>query len=50
MRTPNAVHEAHPWRIREIAPDFTVEDVWALPAHGDAERGKSRDMKTSSSV
>jgi hypothetical protein len=36
MRIPNAVHEAHPWRIRAIAPDFTVEDVWALPARGDA--------------
>jgi Protein of unknown function (DUF2867) len=35
MRIQNAVHEAHPWRIHEIAPDFTVEDVWALPAHGD---------------
>ncbi len=37
MRLPNAVHETHPWRIREIAPDFTVEDVWALPVHGGAE-------------
>ena len=37
MRIPNAVHEAHPWRIHEIAPDFTVEDVWALPAHGGAD-------------
>ena len=36
MRIPNPVHEAHPWRIREIAPDFTVEDIWALPAHGGA--------------
>ena len=36
MRVPNAAHDAHPWRIREIAPDFTVEDVWALPVHGDA--------------
>ena len=36
MRIPNAVHEAHPWRIHEIAPDFTIEDVWALPAHGYA--------------
>lgn len=36
MRIPNAVHEAHPWRIREIAPDFTVEDVWALPVRGEA--------------
>jgi hypothetical protein len=36
MRIPNAAHEALPWRIREIAPDFTLEDVWALPAHGGA--------------
>jgi hypothetical protein len=34
MRLPNTAHESHPWRIRDIAPDFTVEDVWALPAHG----------------
>ena len=37
MRLPNAVHESRPWRIREIAPDFTLEDVWALPVQGDAE-------------
>ena len=37
MKLPNAAHESHPWRIREIAPDFTLEDVWALPVHGDAE-------------
>jgi hypothetical protein len=37
MRIPNAAHESHPWRIREIAPDFTVEDVWALPVEGGAE-------------
>src|SRR3712207_3932680 len=36
MRLPNAAHESRPWRIREIAPDFTVEDVWALPVHGGA--------------
>ena len=36
MRLPNAVHESRPWRIREIAPDFTLEDVWALPVHGGA--------------
>jgi hypothetical protein len=37
MRLPNAAHEACPWRIREIAPDFTLEDVWALPTHGGAQ-------------
>src|SRR5487761_1670777 len=33
MRVPNAAHETRPWRIREIAPDFTLEDVWALPVY-----------------
>ena len=37
MRIPNAAHESRPWRIREIVPDFTLEDVWALPVHGGAE-------------
>jgi hypothetical protein len=37
MRLPNATHESRPWRIRQIAPDFTLEDVWALPVQGDAE-------------
>ena len=36
MRLPNAVHESRPWRIQEIAPDFTLEDVWALPVYGGA--------------
>lgn len=37
MRLPNAAHESGPWRIREIVPDFTLEDVWALPTPGGAE-------------
>ncbi|HEV7482929.1 MAG TPA: DUF2867 domain-containing protein [Solirubrobacterales bacterium] len=37
MRLPNAAHESGPWRIREIVPDFTLEDVWALPAQGGRE-------------
>ncbi len=37
MRISNAVHEARPWRIREIAPDFKLSDVWARPVHGGAE-------------
>src|SRR6187399_356154 len=37
MRLPNAAHESRPWRIREIVPDFKLEDVWALPVHGGAE-------------
>jgi hypothetical protein len=37
MRLPDAEHESRPWRIREIVPDFILEDAWALPVHGDAE-------------
>jgi hypothetical protein len=36
MRLQNSAHEARPWRIREIARDFELEDVWALPVHGGA--------------
>lgn len=37
MRLPNSAHESGPWRIREIAPDIPLEDVWALPVRGEAE-------------
>ena len=56
MRLPNAAHASRPWRIREIAPDFTLEDVWALPVYGDAggfpallEVMASRDLAHSAS-
>jgi Protein of unknown function (DUF2867) len=34
MRLPITAHTSRPWRIHEIAPDFKVEDVWALPTPG----------------
>ncbi|MFE6840497.1 DUF2867 domain-containing protein [Streptomyces sp. NPDC057705] len=34
MRLPRTDHTDRPWRIHEIAHDFTVEDVWALPTPG----------------
>jgi hypothetical protein len=37
MRLPNSAHESHSWRIRDVAPDFRLEDVWALPAQGGAD-------------
>ncbi|MEX2392432.1 MAG: DUF2867 domain-containing protein [Dehalococcoidia bacterium] len=37
MRLPNAEHQSHAWRIRDVAPDFRLEDVWALPAQGRAD-------------
>ena len=36
MRLSNGEHEAHAWRIGEVAPDFRLEDAWALPAQGGA--------------
>ena len=37
MRLPNSAHEAHPWAITDIAHDFELLDVWALPVRGGAE-------------
>ena len=34
MRLPNSAHEAHPWVIGRIAPDFRLLDAWAVPAEG----------------
>jgi uncharacterized protein DUF2867 len=31
MKLPTSAHTSQPWRIHELAPDFRVEDVWALP-------------------
>lgn len=33
-RLPNAAHTSRPWRIHEVAEDFRLEDVWALPTPG----------------
>jgi len=34
MKLPKAAHTSRPWRIHQIARDFRVEDVWALPTPG----------------
>jgi hypothetical protein len=34
MRLPKTAHTSRPWRSHEVAPDFRVEDVWALPTPG----------------
>ena len=34
MKLPNTAHTSRPWRIHEVAPDFHLEDVWALPTPG----------------
>ncbi len=37
MKLPDTAHTSRPWRIHEIAPDFELEDVWALPTPGGPE-------------
>lgn len=37
MRLPDTAHTLRAWRIHEIAPDFEIEDVWALPTPGGVE-------------
>ena len=34
MRLPDTAHSSRPWRIHELARDFRIEDVWALPTPG----------------
>ena len=37
MRLPDIEHTSRPWRIHELARDFRVEDVWALPVAGGGD-------------
>jgi hypothetical protein len=37
MRLPKTAHTSRYWRIHELAPDFHVEDVWALPTPGGSD-------------
>jgi Protein of unknown function (DUF2867) len=57
MRLPTSAHSSRPWRIHEIAPDFRVEDVWALPTPGGPDdfprllaEGTSMDPEKGGSV
>jgi hypothetical protein len=34
MRLDASAHTSRPWRVHEVAPDFALEDVWALPTPG----------------
>lgn len=34
MKLLKAEHECRPLRIHDLVPDFTLEDVWALPVYG----------------
>jgi hypothetical protein len=36
-RLPDGAYAAGPWRIRDLTPDFGLEDVWELPGEGEPE-------------
>lgn len=36
-RLPDGAYAAGPWRIRDLTPDFDLEDVWELPGEGEKE-------------
>jgi hypothetical protein len=37
VKLPDTAYTSRPWRIHEIAPDFRLEDIWALPTPGAAD-------------
>ena len=37
MRLPDEAHTSYPWLVHALAPDFELEDVWALPTPGRKE-------------
>lgn len=37
MKLPSTAHATQPWRIHEVAYDFKLLDVWALPTPGGPE-------------
>lgn len=37
MMVPVSTFRAQPWRIHDLTPEFTVEDVWDLPTPGGAD-------------
>jgi hypothetical protein len=37
MRLPDEAHTSYPWVVHALAPDFELEDVWALPTPGRKE-------------
>jgi hypothetical protein len=49
VKLPKSAHESHRWVIADIAPDFKLLDVWALPAQGD-RADFTRFLETMSSL
>jgi hypothetical protein len=44
MRLDKNEHERHPWRVRSLAADFELLDVWDYPIVADAAAGEDFSM------
>lgn len=41
MRLPLSAQDEHPWLVRKLATDFTLDEVWEFPIVGDARKGET---------
>jgi hypothetical protein len=41
MTRAEHAHQARPWRVHELAPDFELLDLWELPLEADPARGET---------
>lgn len=41
VRLPNATQDEQPWLVRDIARDFTLDEVWEFPIQADASKGET---------
>jgi hypothetical protein len=39
MRLDPTIHRARPWRVHDLARDFTLLDAWRIPIEADPARG-----------
>ncbi|MEO8180466.1 MAG: DUF2867 domain-containing protein [Deltaproteobacteria bacterium] len=41
MRLPRSAQDEQPWLVRELASDFTLDEVWEFPITADASKGET---------
>jgi len=41
MRLPLSAQAEHPWLVRDLARDFTLDEVWEFPIAADPSRGET---------
>jgi hypothetical protein len=41
MRLPLSAQAEHPWLVRELATDFTLDEIWEFPITADESKGET---------